>query len=1187
MSKQKKFLTCDGNQAAAHISYMFSEVAAIYPITPSSTMAEYVDEWAAAGRKNIFGETVLVQEMQSEGGAAGAVHGSLQAGALTTTYTASQGLLLMIPNMYKIAGELLPCVFHVSARTLASHSLSIFGDHQDVMSTRQTGFAMLAEGSVQEVMDLAGVAHLSTIRSRVPFVNFFDGFRTSHEIQKIEVLENEDLAPLIDQKALAEFRARALNPETPVMRGMAENPDTFFQHREASNKFYEAVPAIVEDYMQEINKITGRDYHLFNYYGAEDADRVIIAMGSVTEAAREAIDYLMAKGEKVGLVAVHLYRPFSAEHFLSALPKTVKRVAVLDRTKEPGANGEPLYLDVKDVFYGKADAPLIVGGRYGLASKDTTPTQILSVYENLSLPEPKNHFTIGIVDDVTFTSLPPKEELALGGEGIFEAKFYGLGADGTVGANKNSVKIIGDNTDKYCQAYFSYDSKKSGGFTCSHLRFGDTPIRSTYLVNTPNFVACHVQAYLHMYDVLRGIRQNGTFLLNTIWNAEELVKHLPNNVKRTLAQKNISFYTINATKIAQEIGLGNRTNTILQSAFFRITEVIPVDLAIEQMKKFIVKSYGKKGEDVVNKNYAAVDRGGEYEKVTVDAAWANLPDDEKAESKAPEFVENVVKVINAQAGDDLPVSAFSGIEDGTWPAGTAKYEKRGVSAFVPVWNSENCIQCNKCAYVCPHASIRPFVLDEAELAASPYKAGETLEMKVPAAMKGMHFRMQVDVLDCLGCGNCVDVCPGNKNGKALSMSDLESQLGEAPRWDYCAENVKSKQHLVDIKSNVKNSQFATPLFEFSGACSGCGETPYVKLISQLFGDREMVANATGCSSIYSGSIPSTPYTTNDKGKGVAWANSLFEDFCEFGLGMTLAVEKMRERLVKLMNRAIEGDSCPAETKELFAAWIADKDNTERSIELEAQITPIVKANADKCEICKEIASLSQYLIKKSQWIIGGDGASYDIGFGGLDHVLASGKNVNILVLDTEVYSNTGGQASKATPVGAIAKFAAAGKRVRKKDLGLIASTYGYVYCAQVAMGADQAQTLKAIREAEAYDGPSIIIAYAPCINHGLKAGMGKAQAEEAAAVACGYWHLWRYNPELEAEGKNPFTLDSKEPQWEKFQDFLKGEVRFASVMKQYPSEAAELFKAAEDNAKWRYNNYRRLAKQQWGVEQED
>ena len=1185
MSKQKKFLTCDGNQAAAHISYMFSEVAAIYPITPSSTMAEYVDEWAAAGRKNIFGETVLVQEMQSEGGAAGAVHGSLQAGALTTTYTASQGLLLMIPNMYKIAGELLPCVFHVSARTLASHSLSIFGDHQDVMSTRQTGFAMLAEGSVQEVMDLAGVAHLSTIRSRVPFVNFFDGFRTSHEIQKIEALENEDLAPLIDQKALAEFRARALNPEAPVMRGMAENPDTFFQHREASNKFYEAVPAIVEDYMQEINKITGRDYHLFNYYGAEDADRVIIAMGSVTEAAREAIDYLMAKGEKVGLVAVHLYRPFSAEHFLSALPKTVKRVAVLDRTKEPGANGEPLYLDVKDVFYGKADAPLIVGGRYGLASKDTTPTQILSVYENLSLPEPKNHFTIGIVDDVTFTSLPPKEELALGGEGIFEAKFYGLGADGTVGANKNSVKIIGDNTDKYCQAYFSYDSKKSGGFTCSHLRFGDTPIRSTYLVNTPNFVACHVQAYLHMYDVLRGIRQNGTFLLNTIWTAEELVKHLPNNVKRTLAQKNISFYTINATKIAQEIGLGNRTNTILQSAFFRITEVIPVDLAIEQMKKFIVKSYGKKGEDVVNKNYAAVDRGGEYEKVTVDAAWANLPDDEKAESKAPEFVENVVKVINAQAGDDLPVSAFSGIEDGTWPAGTAKYEKRGVSAFVPVWNSENCIQCNKCAYVCPHASIRPFVLDEAELAASPYKAGETLEMKVPAAMKGMHFRMQVDVLDCLGCGNCVDVCPGNKNGKALSMSDLESQLGEAPRWDYCAENVKSKQHLVDIKSNVKNSQFATPLFEFSGACSGCGETPYVKLISQLFGDREMVANATGCSSIYSGSVPSTPYTTNENGHGPAWANSLFEDFCEFGLGMELANEKMRARIQNAMEAAIAYEGTPAEYKEAFTAWIENQNDADKTKELAALIIPMVEAAKDKCPNCATIAELSHFLVKRSQWIIGGDGASYDIGYGGLDHVIASGKNVNILVLDTEVYSNTGGQSSKATPVGAIAKFAAAGKRVRKKDLGLMATTYGYVYVAQIAMGADQAQTLKAIREAEAYDGPSLIIAYAPCINHGLKKGMGKSQAEEKEAVACGYWHLWRYNPALEAEGKNPFTLDSKEPDWSKFQDFLKGEVRFASVAKQYPAEAAELFAAAEENAKWRLRSYKRMAAENWSVEE--
>ena len=1182
MTKQKKFLTCDGNQAAAHISYMFSEVAAIYPITPSSTMAEYVDEWAAAGRKNIFGETVMVQEMQSEAGAAGAVHGSLQAGALTTTYTASQGLLLMIPNMYKIAGELLPCVFHVSARTLASHSLCIFGDHQDVMSCRQTGFAMLAEGSVQEVMDLAGVAHLSTIKSRVPFLNFFDGFRTSHEIQKIEMLENDDLAPLIDQKALQEFRDRALNPEKPIARGMAENPDTFFQHREACNPYYEAVPEVVEEYMKEISKITGRQYGLFNYYGAADADRVIIAMGSVTEAIRETIDYLNAKGEKVGLVAVHLYRPFSAKHFLAAVPKTAKRIAVLDRTKEPGANGEPLYLDVKDCFYGQENAPLVIGGRYGLGSKDTTPAQILAVYENLAMNTPKDHFTIGIVDDVTFTSLPQKEEIALGGDGMFEAKFYGLGADGTVGANKNSVKIIGDNTDKHCQAYFSYDSKKSGGFTCSHLRFGDTPIRSTYLVNTPNFVACHVQAYLRMYDVTRGLRENGTFLLNTIWNEEELAKHLPNKVKRYFAQKNISVYYINATQIAQEIGLGNRTNTILQSAFFRITQVIPVDLAIEQMKKFIVKSYGKKGEDVVNKNYAAVDRGGEYKQLTVDPAWANLPDEASTATPAPEFIENVVRVINAQDGDLLPVSTFADIADGSWEQGTAKYEKRGVAAFVPVWESANCIQCNKCAYVCPHACIRPFVLDEEE-----QKGADFATIKaVGKQFAGMTFRMQVDVLDCLGCGNCVDVCPGNKQGKALSMVPLEGQLPEQANWDYCVANVKSKQHLVDIKANVKNSQFATPLFEFSGACSGCGETPYVKLISQLFGDRQMVSNATGCSSIYSGSVPSTPYTTNEKGHGVAWANSLFEDFAEFGFGMTLAVDKMRMRIEKLMNQAIESDSCPEETKALFKEWIADKDDTDRSIELEDKITPIVTAAADKCEICKEIASLSKFLIKKSQWIIGGDGASYDIGFGGLDHVLASGKNVNILVLDTEVYSNTGGQASKATPLGAIAKFAAAGKRVRKKDLGLIASTYGYVYAAQVAMGADQAQTLKAIREAEAYNGPSIIIAYAPCINHGLKKGMGKAQAEEAAAVECGYWHLWRYNPELEKEGKNPFTLDSKEPQWDKFKDFLKGEVRYASVMKQYPSEAEELFQAAQDNALWRYNNYKRLAKQQWGVDAE-
>ena len=1177
-------MTCDGNQAAAHISYMFTEVAAIYPITPSSTMAEHVDEWAAAGRKNIFGETVLVQEMQSEAGASGAVHGSLQAGALTTTYTASQGLLLMIPNMYKIAGELLPGVFHVSARTLASHTLCIFGDHQDVMATRQTGFAMLCEGSVQEVMDLAAVAHLSAIKGRVPFVNFFDGFRTSHEIQKVEALDQEDLKPLVDMEALAGFRRRAMNPDKPVTRGTAENPDVFFQHRESCNDYYTAVPAIVEDYMNKISDLTGRKYGLFDYYGAKDADRVIIAMGSVTEAIRETIDHLTEQGEKVGLVAVHLYRPFSAKHFLAAVPSTAKRIAVLDRTKEPGAVGEPLYLDVKDCFYGAENAPLIVGGRYGLGSKDTTPAQILSVYDNLSLPVPKNQFTIGIEDDVTFASLPQKEEIALGGEGLFQAKFYGLGADGTVGANKNSVKIIGDNTDKYCQAYFSYDSKKSGGFTCSHLRFGDQPIRSTYLVTTPNFVACHVQAYLHMYDVTRGLQKNGTFLLNTVWEGETLAKNLPNKVKKYFADNNITVYYINATKIAQEIGLGNRTNTILQSAFFRITGVIPVELAVEQMKKFIVKSYGRKGEDVVNKNYQAVDRGNEYEQLTVDPEWSNLPVDNDIDDNAPAFINDVVRPINAQNGDLLPVSAFRGREDGTWDAGTAAYEKRGVATFVPVWNAQNCIQCNKCALVCPHAAIRPFLMNEEEAAASPFAEADKLPA-IGKTLAGLKFVQAVDVMDCLGCGNCADVCPGKKGEKALTMVPLEQQVENQKLWDYCIANVKTKQDLVDIKSNVKNSQFATPLFEFSGACSGCGETPYVKLISQLFGDRQMVANATGCSSIYSASVPSTPYTVNEKGHGPAWANSLFEDFCEFGMGMTIADEKMRNRVTGFVKDAIACDNVSADVKALYQEWLDNKEDGARSRELSDKILAAIENSDNECD--KKVKSLAQYLVKRSQWIIGGDGASYDIGFGGLDHVIASGKNVNILVIDTEVYSNTGGQASKATPLGAIAKFAAAGKRIRKKDLGLIASTYGYVYVAQVAMGASDAQCLKAFREAEAYDGPSVIIAYAPCINHGLKVGMGKSQAEEAKAVECGYWHLWRYNPELEKEGKNPFTLDSKEPKWDEFENFLKGEVRYASVMKQYPEEAEQLFAAAKENAQWRYNNYRRLARQQWGVEPEE
>ena len=1190
MAKEKKFMTCDGNTAAAHVSYMFTEVAAIYPITPSSPMAEHVDEWAAKGRKNLFGQTVSIQEMESEGGAAGAVHGSLQAGALTSTYTASQGLLLMIPNMYKIAGELLPCVFNVSARTLASHSLCIFGDHQDVMACRQAGFAMFCSGSVQEVMDLSAVPHLATLKTSVPFINFFDGFRTSHEYHKVETMDMEDIRPLVDMEAVKRFRDRALSPERPVTRGTAENPETFFTHREASNQYYDAIPEVVESYLGEISKITGREYHLFNYYGAEDAENIIILMGSATEPAREAIDYLNKQGKKVGMIAVHLYRPFSVDFLKKALPATVKRIAVLDRTKEPGAEGEPLYLDVKSALYNDERKPLIVGGRYGLGSADTTPAKIVAVFKNLELPTPKDHFTVGIVDDVTFTSLPEEEEIPMGGNGMFEAKFFGLGSDGTVGANKNSVQIIGNNTNKYCQAYFSYDSKKSGGFTCSHLRFGDDPIHSSYLVNTPNFVACHVQAYLHMYDVTRGLRKNGTFLLNTIFEGEELINFIPNKVKRCFAKNNIKVYYINASKIGQEIGLGNRTNTILQSAFFRITGVIPVELAVEQMKSFIVKSYGNKGEDVVNMNYGAVDRGGEYKELAVDPAWAELADDNNNIDDAPDFIKELVRPINAQSGDLLKVSDFVKFDtiDGTWQNGTSAFEKRGVEAFVPVWNADNCIQCNKCAYVCPHASIRPFVLDEQEAAKFD---GQTIDVLAPKTLKGMNFRIQVSVLDCLGCGNCADVCPGKKGEKALRMIpfnvDAPDMIKESQTWNYLVKNVTSKQHLVDIKQSPKNSQFAQPLFEFSGACAGCGETPYVKLISQLFGDREMIANATGCSSIYSASIPSTPYTTNANGQGPAFDNSLFEDFCEFGLGMVLGNKKMKERIVKLLNEATTHE-ISAEFKAAADKWIAGKDDADASKEAAAELKPLIAAGAEAgCPICAELKTLDHYLVKRSQWIIGGDGASYDIGYGGLDHVLASGEDVNILVLDTEVYSNTGGQSSKSTPLGAIAQFAAQGKRIRKKDLGLMQTTYGYVYVAQIAMGADNAQTLKAIREAEAYPGPSLIIAYAPCINHGIKGtkkmkrSMGTSQREEELAVACGYWHLWRYDPRLADEGKNPFQLDSKAPNWEEFQDFLMGEVRYSSVAKAYPEEAAELFSQAEKMAKLRYQAYVRKSKEDW------
>jgi len=1173
MAKEKKFITCDGNYAAAHIAYLFSEVAAIYPITPSSTMAEYADEWAAHGKKNLFGEPLKIVEMQSEGGAAGAVHGVLQSGALATTFTASQGLLLMIPNMYKISGELLPTVFHVSARSLAAQALSIFGDHADVMACRQTGFALLASGGVQEAMDMAAVAHLSTLKSRVPFLHFFDGFRTSHEIQKIEMLDSGDLKKMISSKSLAAFRERALNPNQPVTRGTAQNPDVYFQAREASNPFYDAVPDIVARYMGEISELTGRSYLPFTYYGDENADRIIIAMGSVCDTIKETVDHLNARGERTGMITVHLYRPFSAKYFLRVMPKSVKSIAVLDRTKEPGALGEPLYMDVKNIFAEDPNAPVIVGGRYGLSSKDTTPAQIMSVFENLGRKEAKNNFTIGIIDDVTFRSLPMKEEISVAKPGTYECKFFGLGSDGTVGANKNTIKIIGETTPKYCQAYFQYDSKKSGGFTCSHLRFGDKPINSPYLVTTPDFVACHVPSYLHKYDILKGIKKGGTFLLNSLWDAEETKKQLPDFVKRTLVEKNINFYIINATKIAEEIGLGGRTNTILQSAFFKIAGVIPYDLAVAEMKDAIVKSYGKKGEEIVSMNYAAVDRGGEIEKVTIDPQWKTRSAKFEADTHkrlAPEWVKHVADVVNAQNGDDLPVSVFKGYEDGTMPAGAAAYEKRGIAIFIPEWTPDNCIQCNQCAYVCPHAAIRPFVMTDEEAAKAPESIKRTAGN---GPLKGYHFTIQVSPYDCAGCGNCADVCPAKT--KALAMKPAGTQFPEQQNYDYLHANVGYKDTIVPKSQNVKNLGFTQPLFEFSGACSGCGETPYTKVLTQLFGDHMMVANATGCSSIYSASFPSSPYCKDRNGRGPAWSNSLFEDNAEFGLGMRLGSEQIREKLANLIASAQEKDGVTDELKSLFAEYLPVRNNFEQAVALVEKMTPLLKGS--KLQPLREIYDLRGYLTPRSQWIIGGDGWAYDIGYGGLDHVLASGENVNVLVLDTEVYSNTGGQSPKSTPAGAVAKFASSGKKIRKKDLGMMAMSYGYVYVAQVAMGANNAQLLKALKEAEAYDGPSLIIAYSPCINHGLSRGMGQSQMEEKLAVECGYWQLYRYNPSLIDEGKNPFTLDSKEPDWSKFQDFIKGEVRYSSLLQTFPDQAAELFVLTEKHAKIRYNNYKRLA----------
>ncbi|MHC1761952.1 MAG: pyruvate:ferredoxin (flavodoxin) oxidoreductase [Negativicutes bacterium] len=1178
----RKMKTMDGNNAAAHIAYAFTDVAAIFPITPSSTMAEYVDEWSALGRKNIFGQTVKVAEMQSEGGAAGAVHGSLQSGALTTTFTASQGLLLMIPNMYKIAGELLPGVFHVSARAVAANSLSIFGDHQDVMATRQTGFALLAESSVQQVMDLSAVAHLAAIKGRVPFLNFFDGFRTSHEAQKIEVMEYDELAKLIDQEALNAFRRRSLSPDHPVVRGTAQNPDIYFQEREVSNSYYEAIPGIVEEYMGEINKLTGRDYHLFNYYGAEDADRIIIAMGSVCDVVEETVDYLNAKGEKVGLLTIHLYRPFSLEHFFRYIPKTVKKIAVLDRTKEPGSIGEPLYLDVKSAFYGKEWQPVIVGGRYGLGSKDVIPSHILPVFENLKLPVPKDRFTVSIVDDVTFTSLPAGPDIDTTPAGTTACKFWGLGSDGTVGANKAAVKIIGDHTDMYAQAYFAYDSKKSGGITVSHLRFGKKPIKSSYLINKADFVACHNQSYVNKYDVLAGLKPKGVFLLNCTWSFEELDEKLPGFMKRFIAQNEIQFYTIDGAGIAQQLGLGGRINMVMQSAFFKLAAIIPLEEAVKYLQKAVVDDYGNQGQKVIDMNYAAIEKGMESAvKITVPEAWKNSQDkardiqhvacacsSEAVINDLPAFVEELMVPMNRQEGDNLPVSAFKGREDGTFPVGTSAYEKRGIALNVPEWQIEHCIQCNQCAFVCPHASIRPALATESEVKAAP--AGFSAKAAVGA--KELQFRIAVSPLDCIGCGNCAQVCPAKE--KALVMKPFESQLGQAPLWDY-AMSLSPKANPMN-KETVKGSQFETPLLEFSGACGGCGETPYAKLVTQLFGDRMMIANATGCSSIWGASAPSMPYTKNHLGQGPAWANSLFEDNAEYGYGMFLGVKQSRQRLAIDIAAAFKL-AVSAELKAAFEDWLSNIDNGAGTRERSTKLIALLEKEKGSDALLNSIYENKDFLVKRSQWIFGGDGWAYDIGFGGLDHVLAMNEDVNVLVFDTEVYSNTGGQSSKSTPTAAIAKFAASGKRTKKKDLGMIAMSYGYVYVAQISMGADKNQTLKAIAEAEAYPGPSLIIAYAPCINHGLKAGMGASQLEAKKAVEAGYWGMYRYNPALLEQGKNPFSVDSKEPT-ANFKEFLMGEVRYSSLQKQFPEQAEALFVKTEQDAKERLETYKRMAK---------